>query len=504
WNDGALSSTFGYWDEKVWCVLSADSMNGAARLELYEFRQASVTEGLSGKRSEGKKVILLRDCVQILEKVGTECPKNCSPFQMETTNKLFTFAAQTPDVQSWVQELCRLAFPGRSSGPTAVLHPPVRDHSAVEMKENSLYEPAAMRDFLVIAMGTEAALRCKLYGEYILTPHDDRILLKDHKTKQVLFSWPYCFIRKFGQDRLSFSFEAGRRCESGEGNFEFTTNQGDRIFKIVSGYIQNLPQSEKPGREIKPRPVEKVDTPPPQSMDDTCTYSTVNLVPYNVSGQDFSSSPKQRSIKKLSPTFRSLSLNAIEPPNKSQVRSINSCPSTTSSSSTSFTASFTASSTTSSDAPQGEEPLYATVTKPRFLNETKNDQKSHWHGFNDYVHQLDPLPDPPEDVDYSFLEEESSEMLPGDLPNDLPDELPDELPDDLPSPPFHFQSEDYIEEDVYSEPKDYDGRASWEVTREYQFPKEILGEGEVENGGEEEQTEGFFTYDNLMSRGKML
>uniref|UniRef100_A0A3B1J316 Docking protein 3-like n=1 Tax=Astyanax mexicanus TaxID=7994 RepID=A0A3B1J316_ASTMX len=265
---------------KVWCVLSADSMNGAARLELYEFRQASVTEGLSGKRSEGKKVILLRDCVQILEKVGTECPKNCSPFQMETTNKLFTFAAQTPDVQSWVQELCRLAFPGRSSGPTAVLHPPVRDHSAVEMKENSLYEPAASY-FLVIAMGTEAALRCKLYGEYILTPHDDRILLKDHKTKQVLFSWPYCFIRKFGQDRLSFSFEAGRRCESGEGNFEFTTNQGDRIFKIVSGYIQNLPQSEKPGREIKPRPVEKVDTPPPQSMDDTCTYSTVNLVPYN-------------------------------------------------------------------------------------------------------------------------------------------------------------------------------------------------------------------------------
>ncbi|XP_072514455.1 docking protein 3 [Salminus brasiliensis] len=463
---------FGKKWKKVWCVLSADSLNSAARLELYEFRQASLSEGLSGKRSEGKKVILLRDCVQIAEKECADCPKNCGTFQMETTSKLFTFAAQAQDVQSWVKELCRQAFPlnqaeSRLAGQASVLHPPVRDHSSVEMKENSLYETAsAARDFLVIAMGTDAALRCKLYGEYILTPQDDRILLKDHKTKKVILSWPYCFIRKFGQDKLSFSFEAGRRCETGEGNFEFTTNQGDRIFKIVSAAIQTLPQSEKPGS--KPKPAEKVE-PVPQSMEDTCVYSTVNHTPYESAGQEgrFSPGPKQRQIKKLTPTFRSLSLNAIEPPNKGQVRNINSCP-----------------SSTPSSTPHVQEPLYATVAKPR-VPEPKNDQKSHWQGINDYLHQLGPLPDPLEDVDYSPADE-TGEML----------------QDDLLAPSFD-QSEDYIGESIYSEPKDYDGRAAWEASREYHLPEEILGSRGVENGGEE-QAEGFSTYDNLMSRGKRL
>ncbi|GAA6065642.1 docking protein 3, partial [Tachysurus ichikawai] len=53
---------------------------------------------------------------------------------------------------------------------------------------------------MVIAVATEAALRCKLYGEYILTPQSDSLLLKDYQTKQVLLTWPYRFVRKFGQD----------------------------------------------------------------------------------------------------------------------------------------------------------------------------------------------------------------------------------------------------------------------------------------------------------------
>lgn len=60
----------------------------------------------------------------------------------------------------------------------------------------------AVREFLVIAVGTEAAVRCNLYGEYILLPQLDCLLLKDYKTKQVLLKWPYCYVRKFGQDTV--------------------------------------------------------------------------------------------------------------------------------------------------------------------------------------------------------------------------------------------------------------------------------------------------------------
>lgn len=45
----------------------------------------------------------------------------------------------------------------------------------------------------------------------------------------------------------SFSFEAGRRCPSGEGSFEFDTKQGNLLFKAVEDAIsrqQTLPQRQ--------------------------------------------------------------------------------------------------------------------------------------------------------------------------------------------------------------------------------------------------------------------
>ena len=117
-------------------------------------------------------------------------------------------------------------------------------------------------------------------------------------------------VPSFFPPQLSFSFEAGRRCQTGEGSFEFTTNNGERIFRIVSDAIQNLPSAEKPAN--KPKNSKKAD-PVPQSMDDMCVYSAVNHTPSDSAGQDamLSSGPKQRSLKKLTPTFRTTSLMLV-------------------------------------------------------------------------------------------------------------------------------------------------------------------------------------------------
>ena len=47
------------------------------------------------------------------------------------------------------------------------------------------------------------------------------------------FIWPLKYVRRYGRDRKLFSFEAGRRCPRGEGNFTFLTNKAEQIFKLV-------------------------------------------------------------------------------------------------------------------------------------------------------------------------------------------------------------------------------------------------------------------------------
>uniref|UniRef100_A0A1A8FAY8 Docking protein 2 n=1 Tax=Nothobranchius korthausae TaxID=1143690 RepID=A0A1A8FAY8_9TELE len=65
------------------------------------------------------------------------------------------------------------------------------------------------------------------------------------KTGDVLYSWPYRYLRRFGRDKSTFSFEAGRRCNSGEGSFEFDTKQGNVLFQTVETAI-NPPGSQVP------------------------------------------------------------------------------------------------------------------------------------------------------------------------------------------------------------------------------------------------------------------
>ncbi|TSM12541.1 Docking protein 3 [Bagarius yarrelli] len=140
-----------------------------------------------------------------------------------------------------------------------------------------------LMDFLVITVATEAALRCKLYGEYILTPQSDSLILKDCKTKKVLLTWPYRFVRKFGQHMLIFNFEAGRRCESGEGYFEFVTNQSKDLFTVIEEALKNYPKVERSGTRPKEQHTQQSYTPPAQAkhskknLTSSLSLNTTNL-----------------------------------------------------------------------------------------------------------------------------------------------------------------------------------------------------------------------------------
>ncbi|NWR80864.1 DOK1 protein, partial [Centropus unirufus] len=107
------------------------------------------------------------------------------------------------------------------------------------MAVNSIYYSRdEVNTFWVTVQRTEAAERCELRGTYVLKAERDSLVLKDPRTNEILYIWPYRLLRRYGRDKVMFSFEAGRRCNSGPGNFTFETKQGNEIFRLVEASIQ--------------------------------------------------------------------------------------------------------------------------------------------------------------------------------------------------------------------------------------------------------------------------
>ncbi|XP_043537119.1 docking protein 2-like isoform X1 [Chiloscyllium plagiosum] len=253
-----LQQKFGKKWKKVWVLLFGESTCSVARLEYYEFKEAmSMTERQGTRKMENKKIIKLSDCIRIVEAPTESCPSECRSFCLETVDKQFVFAVESSEYEDWSQSLCELAFPMNwSDWPTMNKNNGKQaskkgKSNLMTMEENTLYGTrAAVKDFRVTVRKTEAADRCNLQGTFLLTVEKDGLQLKDLKSGDVHYTWPYKFLRRFGRDKVTFSFEAGRRCMSGEGNFEFDTRQGNDIFHIITSAIQEQKQRNESDNQL--------------------------------------------------------------------------------------------------------------------------------------------------------------------------------------------------------------------------------------------------------------
>uniref|UniRef100_A0A8B9DEJ4 Docking protein 2 n=1 Tax=Anser cygnoides TaxID=8845 RepID=A0A8B9DEJ4_ANSCY len=233
-----LQQTFGKKWKKFWGVLYRESSCSTARLELFEGSAPPAADKL--RRSEGgRRLVKLSDCVHVAEASGDAgCPKDTVPFLLETTDKRYLLAAESSETAGWVLRLCELAFPrsreeqaaGKDGQPGSL-----GADGEFSMEENSLYssrdKAGLEKEFEVMVRATESSERCRLWGRFVLRAGEEALELRDLQTREILYSWPYRFLRRFGRDKVTFSFEAGRRCASGEGNFEFETRQGNEIFQ---------------------------------------------------------------------------------------------------------------------------------------------------------------------------------------------------------------------------------------------------------------------------------
>ncbi|KAK7170012.1 hypothetical protein R3I94_000298 [Phoxinus phoxinus] len=226
---------FGKKWKKNWFVLFPASQNGIARLEFYDC-SGSASDKPSTKKMD-KKIIRLSECISILPAVTETCPKeNMAAFCVETNDKTHVFAAEKYITNEWVEKMCEIAFQGGSGSLGSF---DSNGQQELQMAENLIYySREEVNEFWVSVQRTEASERCGLSGNYWLRANVDNLILKDPKTKKDLFIWPYKLLRRYGRDRVMFSFEAGRRCESGPGNFTFETKQGNEIFLMVEGSIR--------------------------------------------------------------------------------------------------------------------------------------------------------------------------------------------------------------------------------------------------------------------------
>lgn len=115
------------------------------------------------------------------------------------------------------------------------------------MEENSIYSSwQEGGEFPVLVQRTEAATRCQLKGPCLLVLDTTAIRLHQAADAPALYSWPYRFLRKFGSHKDVFSFEAGRRCESGEGLFAFSSPRAHDLCGAVAAAIarqrEHLPE----------------------------------------------------------------------------------------------------------------------------------------------------------------------------------------------------------------------------------------------------------------------
>ncbi|XP_062841146.1 docking protein 3 [Trichomycterus rosablanca] len=244
---------------RTWVMLFEPSPAGIGRIEMYDMRDGTAPSARpAGLKKADKQVLRLTDCLSVTPAPGESCPTDCTAFYLNTTKRIYTLAAPARD--EWVPALCRLAFQRNEGGGETR-----REQRAetVTMAENDLYSTWCPTQFQVRVASSMASVRCSMSGSYLLSPEKESLCLLDMKTGQVMFHWPYRFLRKFGPVKDGVSIEAGRRCHTGEGQFIFLTTQGQQIYRAIEEAVMHQSVQDLLSKATSFAEVHTTKQPPP-------------------------------------------------------------------------------------------------------------------------------------------------------------------------------------------------------------------------------------------------
>ena len=154
--------------------------------------------------------------------------------------------------------------------------------------------------YTVEVQENESSNRLNLHGNYTLKLYDDGFQLLDKVTENVLYSWPVAVLRRYGSSNSKFSFESGRRSQTGVGNFIFLTPFCKRINQSVYNMTQHAKSLSS--LDLKVDSGEQTDSREKAQRLDSREYTNSPELPYD--------DPKRRK----EPSFESNNYSMEAPP----------------------------------------------------------------------------------------------------------------------------------------------------------------------------------------------
>ncbi|KAF4518278.1 hypothetical protein B566_EDAN005846 [Ephemera danica] len=210
---------------KKYCKLFKASKHGIERLEVFETEE-------DGNKNKSSIIITLENCVKISP---TPQKHQDNAFTIVTKTQLQSFATQHyQEMLDWISSFQAVAFKDgfKDDMPGSSWHLLSEDFE----EDNELYCSSGDGVFTVRVVPTPTSTRCGLSdGNYTLVVTQNALQLRSlYPTERVLYTWPFMYIRKYGYKSGLFTFEAGRKCGSGEGTFQLENQQQQEIFKCIS------------------------------------------------------------------------------------------------------------------------------------------------------------------------------------------------------------------------------------------------------------------------------
>lgn len=178
------------------------------------------------------KIITLENCVKI-----TQEPPPANLINIVTKTETLTLnALNDKDLKDWVEALQSVAFKDKTQ-------PPPRN--SVMEEDNDLYCTSYTDGIFTVNLQAAdlAQINCSLEPKtYTMHLTATEIQLKnlDVNGATIVAKWPYRYIRKYGYRDGKFTFEAGRKCDTGEGVFSFHHINPQEVFRCMGAKMKSM------------------------------------------------------------------------------------------------------------------------------------------------------------------------------------------------------------------------------------------------------------------------
>jgi docking protein 2 len=203
-------------------MLFARSTQGLERLEISD-----------SETDKNPRIVTLENCI----KVYSESQPSLLINVITKTGQIQFQCTNETELSRWTKQLQSVAFNDKLAKLVRI--------TFEEYKDNDLYFSSPCEEkFKVTLVSTDASIKNKLESKiYTLLLTLTEIQLKSYEDdNSVIANWPYRYIRKYGYKDGMFTFEAGRKCKTGEGTFKIDHTNPQKIFRCMAAKMKSTKQ----------------------------------------------------------------------------------------------------------------------------------------------------------------------------------------------------------------------------------------------------------------------